>query len=470
MRIFHTETNDSRIMQHLMQRLLHAFLLLYALIVKEANVIAAENSTTVMLEQAIHNRMIRLRRIGMMAHQSSHCSETKFLFLRGTFGRSGNNVIQVTHMLWMSKVLNRTLLIPQVFNSIFQAHDLSALHTAYCFKIANGMGFPNTVEINWNHETRAVYTTADLSNADLISVGEGESFFLFRLFSLKSLLPPLTKSVIDDISETFVSIYALLWGSVQPNLYVRASHIIENYLAGELSYTSAHKRSLEGTCDLVLQSNVQPSSLSPLDIPQSGNPEWEKHQVAALCSMRLSFIQATQLLHHQQNQKIYLASDGSHDMEYMSASNAVLLQKIVWPSELGSAGIIDEKYLDMFVAIHARLFVLNPRSTVSWIVFVVRAALGLQSVPIPSINDMFLMKLPQEFEAEGRTIEWVSWASVLKASARLSSLLDSQLVSPDTSKARMKGPGDRSPKSSSQNKLKMAGKKKFRKRKPKIAE
>jgi hypothetical protein len=74
----------------------------------------------------------------------------------------------------------------------------------------------------------------------------------------------------------------------------------------------------------------------------------------------------------------------------------------------------DFKFVDMFVAIHSDLFILNPRSTFSWEIYLVRLCLGLLSVPVVRTNDLYLRKLPEE-EVVPNGMLWVSWTSVVDA-------------------------------------------------------
>jgi hypothetical protein len=44
----------------------------------------------------------------------------------------------------------------------------------------------------------------------------------------------------------------------------------------------------------------------------------------------------------------------------------------------------------MFVSIHSEFFILNPRSTFSWQIYVIRVILGLESVPVLEDFDVFV--------------------------------------------------------------------------------
>jgi hypothetical protein len=73
---------------------------------------------------------------------------------------------------------------------------------------------------------------------------------------------------------------------------------------------------------------------------------------------------------------------------------------------------VDKKFLDMFLAMNSRFFVLNPRSTFSWQVYLIRLCLGLESVPILKNKDVYV---DNEQEYGGLKGLWVGWLSVVEA-------------------------------------------------------
>jgi hypothetical protein len=72
----------------------------------------------------------------------------------------------------------------------------------------------------------------------------------------------------------------------------------------------------------------------------------------------------------------------------------------------------DTKYLEMFVAIHGAFFIMNPRSTFSFEVFVVRTILGLESVPILKNKDFYVKA---SSEVSSKVPLWVTFVSVENA-------------------------------------------------------
>ena len=127
-------------------------------------------------------------------------------------------------------------------------------------------------------------------------------------------------------------------------------------------------------------------------------------------------------LHYQSNpiSKIYIAFDGRGESESYR-QKGVIFSDVLQGNSVGGGGGFhngkrtpDYKFVDMFVAIHSDLFILNPRSTFSWEIYLVRLCLGLLSVPVVRTNDLYLRKLPEE-EVVPNGMLWVSWTSVIDA-------------------------------------------------------
>ena len=75
----------------------------------------------------------------------------------------------------------------------------------------------------------------------------------------------------------------------------------------------------------------------------------------------------------------------------------------------------DKRFLDMFIAINSEFFVMNPMSTFSLEIYIIRLCLSLRSVPVIKNNDFYMRKVPDEIKSENRDGLWVSWLSVIDA-------------------------------------------------------
>ena len=86
-------------------------------------------------------------------------------------------------------------------------------------------------------------------------------------------------------------------------------------------------------------------------------------------------------------------------------------------SNLGIKGkfpSVSPKFLNLFLAIHGDFFVLNPQSTFSWQVYVVRCILGLESVPVLKNNGYLVKADIFQHRKEGLVVTWLQIAESAK--------------------------------------------------------
>ena len=110
-------------------------------------------------------------------------------------------------------------------------------------------------------------------------------------------------------------------------------------------------------------------------------------------------------MHHREKSKLFVAYDGSGGCDDYKAAGAVFSSVLNGHPEIQVD--FDSKFLDMFLGIHSDLFILNPHSSVSWQIFLVRVILSLPSIPKIKNSDFYLQT------RSGTRNLWVSWSSVL---------------------------------------------------------
>jgi hypothetical protein len=278
-------------------------------------------------------------------------------------------MISLTHGLWVARKLNAKFIVPPWMGETMNHFNLSTLSQQHCFS----MDF-KAPRVNKNYEMTSE-----------------ESFFIFKLFNdnnnkpFKALLPALSDEVVQDISRTFISVYTGLWSAPKPVIVTSAIWIIENYLGGNLNFTTVHKRNLDGECTDIMREVAKASDFSPTEIPMD-SPAWAGDQRVTnpLCEMPLDFVHKTMSMHGRSGSNMFVAS------EYR---------------------FIPMKYVDMFVAMMGDFFIQNPRSTFSFQVLLTRICFGLQSVPSQIKNDFYFQKVPDMLNAEHRPM-WVSWSTL----------------------------------------------------------
>jgi hypothetical protein len=125
--------------------------------------------------------------------------------------------------------------------------------------------------------------------------------------------------------------------------------------------------------------------------------------------MTYSFVADTLQLHNRNDSRLFVAYDGRGSVDdYRSA-------KCIFSSSIQANNLdVDFKFLDMLVAIHGDFFVMNPRSTFSFQIYIIRSVLGLSSVPMVKNNDFYLQRVPEDLASAHRPL-WVSWLSIYDA-------------------------------------------------------
>jgi hypothetical protein len=376
------------------------------------------------------------------------CPKERLQITEYAFGRSGNNLIEFTHGLWLARRLNATLIVPGWMKEIFIPFDTSFIESVFCY----------TFDITLPKDAQVYEMTSE------------NSFFLFQLkkeFKFPQFIPEImkirfselasqgdsTSSVVDpfmqELSRLFLQVYASLWCCPNKKLLLLSEFYITHFMKGSLSYAAVHKRQLEGGCSKTLASVTKPSDFPAKEIPLS-HSDWfahgPLHKFHPICEMTPSFIQETLLLNHRNTNlsNAFIAFDGRGDISAYEVQHVLfshyltdaISNPIAIPPAMAYYNISSHylhklqqnidgktvkdllKYLDMLIAIHSEFFILNPRSTFSFQIYVIRVLLGLQSVPIIRDNDVYMQRYPDEFKSNDRSL-WVSWVSVLHAAAEL---------------------------------------------------
>ena len=138
--------------------------------------------------------------------------------------------------------------------------------------------------------------------------------------------------------------------------------------------------------------------------------------------MTPKFIQETQKLNKITNQPIFIAFDGQGDItEYIKLhaifSNNLNVTKYFQNNNNNNKTNnnlnIDLKFIDLYLAINSNFFILNPRSTFSFQVYVIREIFHLKSVPIPNKNqDMFYKSEKEYIRDDMIEQKWVSYQNI----------------------------------------------------------
>lgn len=374
----------------------------------------------------------RLHRHGSgMSLEARDCSMEKFVVITEfPYGQSGNQLIGFTHALWVAERTDSVLVVPDYMEEMLRPFHLHGLRSMHCF-----------VESTVYHHHKS-------TKGDAIKTLEIESEDAFWLTNIlgagihagnypKGTFPPLDSKLVDEVSLHFLDVFSTLWGHIKPVVLSETLRVLRTKISDNFKYTAVHKRGLDGGCSKIFSENFDEadaqaiSSQIPLD-----SADWKSMQGNAFCEMNAGFISDLMKLNHREmavkstdsdtSEPVFLAWDGRGNIDSYKNSNAELVLSSEFSAqhdktELKESGIMDTstllKFVDLFIAVNADFFVLNPRSTFSFEIHAIRVILGLQSVPLPPTKDLYMLssadyKKKSAAGAEGWNGLWVNWVSL----------------------------------------------------------
>jgi hypothetical protein len=226
-------------------------------------------------------------------NNNNKCSKiNKHLVIYSKYGQFSNNLIQLTHGLYLSRILDAALVLPNWLQSnVLQHFPNSSIHHHYCMI-----------------DERKFRTNLKMKNSKIVEIPvSGEDLYhMYRLF--KDVRYKLSSSsnidvrAVDELSKHYLLVYASLWSKPSQEIKKISEWIIENFLIDNqhffnnnyakneklnsnsytenkkklvtnrskeaLQYTAAHKRQLEGRCVEIFEENhFNLSFFSPLELP-----------------------------------------------------------------------------------------------------------------------------------------------------------------------------------------------------------
>ena len=290
--------------------------------------------------------------------------------------------------------------------------NLSTLHECHCLRLT----LPPEELLPGNISAQFI---PDASKGHRIYGIESESaffgFLLYRDPAISPLLPKYDEDLMKVLSRHYIRVYCALWSSPTQSIVDSTTYIISNFLNDSFKYSTVHKRAMEGGCSKVL-SSLKNSNFSSKELPMN-NEEWfgDLKKRHPLCEMTGSFVADTLRMHERNNNTLFISFDGKGNVSSLKALGAVFSSVLESTTEYTH---LERKFVDMHMAIHGDFFLLNPRSTFSWQVFLIRNCLRLESVPILTNTDVFVQD-EREYGAMHRDRLWVSFVSVVEAANHL---------------------------------------------------
>lgn len=305
-------------------------------------------------------------------------------------------MIEFTHGLWVANNVNATLLVPVWMLHILKPFDTTFLKSLYCYE----------------------EEPFDITNKEVIEITSEDSLFLYKIFKnpyYDNILPKIEyHHLIKDMSSHFINVYCALWSHPIKEIIDGTGYIISQFLENNFSYTAVHKRSLEGGCSKLTNSKTSLSDWeSTAELPMN-IPEWQADlgKNHPICDMTGAFVSKILNFHNKTNSKLFVAFDGRGDVTDYLNLNAIFSTAA---DRHALHTKTDKRFLDMFVAINSDFFIMNPMSTFSLEIYIIRLCFSLRSIPIIKNNDFYMRKIPDELISDKRDGLWVNWISVIDA-------------------------------------------------------
>lgn len=382
------------------------------------------------------------------------CSRSFFVVITEyQFGNSGNQMVEFTHGLWAAHYFNATLIVPKYMEPLLTPFQLDVIKSRYCFVTESDYSLMGHEDRHTLHHKHHLHHPANKHHshhmnannpsshkmAFHIEIESEQAFFAERLFNAPEsavkgqpelgngqahsdehiyktkLFPDMSEAIVKDMSMHFTIVYSLLWSSPKQNIIDACIALIKNKLNNALSFTAVHKRSMEGGCDKLMASETLLSEYDSSEIA-TDLEEWKGDLANGhpICIMSPTFISKTMTLngHNVDNEKIFVAWDGKGDVSSYKSKNMVFSTDENIDKEI-------LKFVDMMIGMHSSLFIGNPRSTFSFQIYVIRAILGLKSVPFMKSKDVYCLheSAYQEKKEKFHTGDkydgrWVSYSSI----------------------------------------------------------
>ena len=313
----------------------------------------------------LQKRLQRLRHIGFLNPRAT-CGSNGFLILKKKFGRHSNFFIQICHGLWLAETSNRTLVVPSDMKDVFKYFNLENVQRQFCFVFDDELG-------------HVEYVTKLAQRFFGHAVLQAHySFFMDEYLISKPsvnghlVIPAHGNRTIHEVSVYFVRFYAALWGSIKADVISEVDFVIEQMFGGSMGFTSIHKRSLEGACARHLSSSINLTDYSETELPMS-HCAWrgDLSQSHPLCDFPPSFVSSCLELHNRSKSLLFVAHDSEASVADLIQLGAISVDSILSiKKESKSSRYQPEKvysfttarnHIDMAIAIHSDLFILNPR-------------------------------------------------------------------------------------------------------------
>lgn len=200
---------------------------------------ASEGTST---REAISARLESLRQIALSRPRATACNESRLVVITEyAWGNAGNQLISLTHGLWVAEQAGATLVVPHYMSAILFPFHLRVLREAFCFKEEWEYDDAATASLARQHGLSYTHIAppppkyrrkpfAAPAGSAVLEIESETCFFLFRFLAelragkvagpVAALLPawmrdpgagpgqgPGMGRALDSVSEAFVRVY-----------------------------------------------------------------------------------------------------------------------------------------------------------------------------------------------------------------------------------------------------------------------
>lgn len=420
-------------------------------------------------------RTLQLRNISQLLASGSlrkpKCNFHRFIHAEGSYGDFSNSMIELVHGLYLAKIMNGTFIPGPWSHSLGTVFDFKELSHHFCFIFHRSI-VPRGSQVFTVPSHNLFSFTSLYSNPtwipylppwDQSTILEVSKIFLLVYGSLWSSVRP---SIVEGaqylihhhLGNDFMYLAAhkrdldgqctSLLNEIMPSSTLKSMGV-PFQPEEDVWYSNSHP-----VCEmrlhwmLTLANQSCPAIASPLlnnmalvdmdarkrvdTIPIEENKDSQGPSSIAKPpnnvlpqSSKQSLSLGSQLLltpNTSLSSRIFLAFDGKGSvMDYQVNQAVFSTQLSLDKKNAWEPGVL--RFIDMLVAMHAQVFVLNPRSTFSFQIFVIRSIWGLPSAPILSDFDVYGKKY-QDWEVKNCSFAsqintthafWVSLRSISEA-------------------------------------------------------
>ena len=311
----------------------------------------------------------------------------------GGYGQGGNRLLEYVGLLWWADIRGMTAVL-QPNDPIFKFFNLDLIKKMFCVTFAEN----KDIDENHKHELQA----------DQAFYPKVVTKFLPEYLEFAEYVK--TTAAIDRYTEIMMTFYAALYAGINKSVLFASQLFILTELKS-VNYVAVHKRNFEGQCSWRLCMYYSYS-----DFPNTGfnknSIEWSvvRHWGRAhtpvnttmkrecknfeakhpLCLMSPNVIHGAIEAHKLSGvvNRVFLFTDHQLPFDDLSFFGAIFQKQINSKPEL-------QREVDIILASHGALAVLNPYSTFSFIVYLLRTILGLDTSMIDRDSDMYTVPSPE---------------------------------------------------------------------------